>query len=193
MKIKIILLALFCLVLSPAAHAQSGVAPDAVVRNLYAAHKGHSGPFFQTKSRARLYKYLNKELADLIWKDAIASKGEVGALDFDPLYNAQDLKITAFKIGKPEYGEGNNNLADVPVTFKNMGTAETVLFRLERTSPKSAWKLSDIFYPSNPHDSSSLKEIFLSTMKASHSDTAPETDLSDGLQKIDYLLLQVDN
>ena len=133
--------------------------PDAVVRNLYAA-KDEKSPFFQRKSRALVDKYFARELADLIWKDAIESNGEVGALGFDPLYNAQDTQITLFKVGKPMYGEGNIDVADVPVTFKNMGKSETILFRLERDARK-VWKISDIYYPnSESEENDSLRKIY---------------------------------
>jgi hypothetical protein len=112
------------------------------------------------KGRAGLDKYFAKDLADLIWKDAqtSAAKNEVGALDGDPLYNAQDMKITAFRVKSPEYGEGNRDLADVSVTFKNLGKEQTVSFRVQRDSRK-VWKITDIFYPSNDNSSSSLRKI----------------------------------
>jgi hypothetical protein len=135
--------------------------PDALVRSLYAAHKNRrTDPLFQMKNRTLLEKYFAKDLAGLLWKDAktSAEKNEVGALDGDPLYNAQDMKITAFRIKAPEYGEGNRELADVPVTFKNFGKEQTVLFRVERDSRK-AWRITDIFYPGNDASSSSLRKI----------------------------------
>src|SRR3989440_13066031 len=163
MKIKILLLASLLVSLTSISVAQprARITPDTVVRNLYAARKRPAtDPFFQTKSHARLYKYFMKDLADLIWKDAVTSsaKREVGALDGDPLYNAQDMKITAFRIKPPEYGEGNRDLADVPVTFKNFGKEQTILFRVERDNHR-VWKISDIFYPGNPDDASSLRKI----------------------------------
>lgn len=166
MRIKIVLLITLLLALSSVGYAQPGIMPDAIVKDLYAAHKAESGPFFQTKSRALVDKYFTKEFADLIWKDAVAAQGEVGAIGFDPLYNAQDTEITGFKIGKPIYGEGNLDVADVPVTFKNMGQDETILFRLERNSQK-IWRIGDIHYPSNPASSSSLKDMLVSALKAS--------------------------
>ena len=163
MNRRIFLLGALFLSLNANGMAQSParVRPDTLVRNLYAARKRPAtDPFFQTRSRARLDKYFTKELADLIWKDAANSsaKHEVGALDGDPLYNAQDMKITAFRIKPPEYGEGNLNLADVPVTFKNFGKEQTILFRVERDR-NHVWKISDIFYPGNPGDASSLRKI----------------------------------
>jgi len=189
-KIKIALLTTLMLAFSSIGLAQSrtkAIAPNIIVQNLYAAQKAGSSPFFQTKDRAAVDNYFTKDLADLIWQDAVAANGEVGAIDFDPLYNAQDTKITAFKIGKPMYGEGNLNLADVPVTFKNMGKDGTVLFRLERDSPKTVWKISDVYYPSNPESSSSLKDILSDALKVSEASTAPTSNMTSDIRSVDFL------
>ena len=157
MKIKYLLLTAVIFLFASPGFAQAKVAaPGTVVVNLYAAEKAKKNLFFQSKSRVNLDKYFAKSLADLIWKDMKQSEkdNEPGSLDFDPFYNAQDFKISAFKVGKPEYGEGNAKLADVPVTFKNFGKAETILFRLELVG--KTWKISDIFYPST---GTSLKKI----------------------------------
>lgn len=166
-KFKIILIAAlfftFTFVAVAESHAQ--VAPQTVVRNLYVTRKSRAtDPFFQTKSRARLDKFFAKELADLIWNDAVSSarNNEVGKLAGDPIYNAQDMKITAFRIKPPMYGEGNLDLADVPVTFKNFGKDQTILFRLERDK-RRAWKITDIYYPDNEDSASSLRKILSAT------------------------------
>jgi hypothetical protein len=189
MKIKMVLLVTLFWVFSSTGFARpttEATAPDAIVRNLYAAQKAGSGPFFQTKSRALVDEYFTNDFAALIWKDAVTAQGEVGAFDFDPLYNAQDTKISAFKIGAPQYGEGNLNLADVPVTFKNMGKGQTVLFRLERESPKAAWRISDIYYPSNPESSSSLKAI-LSNNSNGQAQSGATGKAASGIRSVDFL------
>ena len=162
-KTKIALLAMlfFAFVFIGVAQSHAQVGPQAVVKNLYAARKSRgTDPFFQTRNRARLNKFFGKELADLIWKDSVTSarSNEVGKLDGDPLYNAQDMQITNFTIKEPIYGEGNLNLADVPVTFKNFGKEQTILFRVERDK-RRVWKITDIFYPDSPADASSLTKI----------------------------------
>lgn len=145
------------------------VAPDAVVKNLYAAHDAGKSPFFQSKSRALVDKYFTKDLADLIWNDALCQQknGGICNLDFNVPYatNGGDRQdASQFKIGKPEYGEGNRQLADVPVTFKLFATKEnpgeviTVLYRLEQGKAKD-WKISDIYFPSNAESSNSLRDI----------------------------------
>ncbi len=136
--------------------AQTAVRPATVVRNLYAAHNAHRGPFFQTKSRALVNKYFTKDFADLIWKDRIDAGNEAGYIDFDPLFAAQDVHIKNFRIGKPEPGEGNLKLTDIPVTFKNMGKSQTILFRLIQDKGP-VWRISDIFYPDKDAPIPSLK------------------------------------
>jgi hypothetical protein len=160
MRSKLFVILSLTLFLCSAAIAQKKaviVGPDTVVKNLYAAHNGKNGPFFQNKSRARIDLYFTKELGNMIWKDIVETEpGTVGALDFDPLYSAQDVHISRFKIKKPMYGEGNMDIADVEVTFRNMSTNETVLFRLERAKNKK-WLIDNISYPSN---GSSLREVY---------------------------------
>lgn len=119
---------------------------EALVADLYKQHDAKKSPFFQTKDRALVDKYFTKPLADLIWKDANNSSGEVGAIDGDPLYNAQDMEIKNFAIGKAEV-KGEN--ANVPVTFTNFGRKETLNFALKRVA--GAWKIDDIKF--SPEDS----------------------------------------
>src|SRR5438309_10349049 len=94
--------------------------------------------FFQTRSRAVLYKYFEKNLADMIWKHAAGSKGEVGAIDGDPLYDAQDMQIRKFVIGKPSYENGK---ARVNISFENFGQKKTIVFLL--ANGRTGWRISD--------------------------------------------------
>lgn len=127
----------------PAAVASEAkkTAPDALVKSLYEAHKKNNSPFFQTKNRELVNKYFDKNLADLIWKDAVDSKGEVGAIDGDPLYNAQDTDIKNFVIGQ---AKTDGEKAEVPVNFENFGEKQSFVFML--VSQKGEWKISDINY-----------------------------------------------
>ena len=90
-------IAAITLVLTVAASAQSQVSlAKAVVSNLY---KAQTSPFSQTTDRGLVDKYFTKDLADMIRKDATTANGEVGVIDGDPLYNAQDADIKALVIG----------------------------------------------------------------------------------------------
>lgn len=162
MKFMIVKILSAVLLLPFAVVAQSNLTPDGAVRALYTAHNAKRSPFFQTRSRTRVDQFFTKELADLIWKDAIESAGEVGALGADPLYDAQDTRITRFKVGKPSYGDGNLNVADVEVSFRNFGEEQRLLFRVERDRSRR-WKVANIYYTSSGHGS--IKEML--TMPAS--------------------------
>ncbi len=146
MKIKLVLFISLSLVMCSVMMAQKPkaavVSPEMVVKNLYTAHKLKKSPFFQNKSRALVDKYFTGALADAIWKEAIESTpGEVGNLDFDPLFYAQDIKITKFLVGKAD----ENNV--VKVTFLNMGNPEEINFFLTRPNTSSkVYKIDSIVY-----------------------------------------------
>jgi hypothetical protein len=152
MKIKFVLLTALILVFSSTGLAQSkrkAITPDVIVKNLYAAQKAGSGPFFQTKNRAAVDKYFAKNLADLIWKDAVTARGEVGAIDFDPLYGSQDPQITDFVIMETGWGGdskfGPADEAVVQVTFKDSGKERMVSFQFKQGKDKK-WKIYDVHY-----------------------------------------------
>jgi len=121
--------------------AANRLSPRVLVADLYREHDRKRGPFFQTRSRALLYKYFEKSLTDLIWKDAVHAKGEVGAIDGDPLYNAQDMEIRKFAIAKAVYDSGK---ARVNVSFENFGQPKTLIFILG--NGRTGWKIDDIDY-----------------------------------------------
>jgi hypothetical protein len=104
-------------------------------------HNQKHSPFFQTRSRALLYKYFEKNLADKIWKDAVKSKGEVGVIDGDPLYDAQDMEIKHFAIGKPRYEAGR---AMVDANFENFREKKTSTFVVVKGP--NGWRIRDIVY-----------------------------------------------
>jgi len=142
---------------SPPVNGQSAPAkrllPDALVSDLYKAARQKHSPFFQTRSRALLYRYFEKGIADLIWKDAVHSKGEVGAIDGDPLYDAQDVEVKKFAIRKPRYEEGR---ALVDVTFENFSKPQTIMFIVVKG--RTGWRIRDIVYGEGRTLGSELKE-----------------------------------
>jgi hypothetical protein len=141
---QLLLCAFLCAGFSSAAPQASKVttpaSPDRLVANLYKQHKKRS-PFFQTSSRALLDTYFERNLANLIWKDAVHSKGEVGAIDGDPLYNAQDTEIKHFSIHKPTFGKGQ---AEVVVSFENFGKKQQIVFVL--VPRKNGWRIANLKY-----------------------------------------------
>ena len=62
-----------------------------------------------------LGRYFDAPLLKLYLRDKREAKGEVGRLDGDPLYNAQDIQISNFSISPPETARGETQ---VTVRFK---------------------------------------------------------------------------
>jgi hypothetical protein len=123
--------------------ADQAVTPEALVAKLYKAHDAEKSPFFQDKDRALVDRYFAKELADLIWQDVKTTpEGELGALDFDPLYNAQDTEIKNFAVNKAKVDGAK---ATVVASFVNFDKKTRVTFKLMQVG--DAWKISDIQYP----------------------------------------------
>ena len=121
--------------------------PKDVVAQLYQAHRSKHDPLDETQL---LSNYFDAELLKLYLKDRREAKGEVGRLDGDPLYNAQDFEIKDFSISAPEI---TGPKARVTVSFKNLGKPTRVVFTLSRSV--NGWRISDIHY----NDGSSLKKI----------------------------------
>lgn len=110
--------------------------------DLYRDHAAERGPFFQTDSRELLDKYFEPSLADLIWKDTVDAQGEIGALDFDPLYAAQDFEPKNLTVGAAQV---NGAQARVPVSFDSFGEKRQLTYVLALV--RGTWKISDIRYP----------------------------------------------
>lgn len=141
-------IALACISFS-SARAQSSDDPGDIVKSLYAVHNSGAPLFNQTSNRAIVDKYFEEELANLIWKDAVAAKGELGALGFDPLLGVQDAQIKDFKILPTEWEEdkrGRTSGALVPVTYRDGAKKHTVSFSFQRYDDASPWKISEIDY-----------------------------------------------
>ena len=118
--------------------AQTKLAPDALVKSLYNAPES---PFFQAENRALVDKYFDKNLADLIWEEAKQPRDGVGALEADPLHDAQDSDIKKFVVGKPKI---TGDLAQVVVSFQNFKKPIKINYTLIKQN--GDWKISDIIY-----------------------------------------------
>ena len=125
--------------------AAQASSPESVVQDLYRVHaeefRTSRFRIMSGKDRRLLDKYFDKNLADLIWKDLTTHVGEVGVLDFDPFYNAQDADIKNLKVS-PAVVEGDKATANV--TFTNYGKKEKLIYTLVKQN--GVWKISDINY-----------------------------------------------
>lgn len=127
---------------SPQSPAPAAGSPAAVVAELYKIHRDGNGPLFTKEGKKYHEQFFDQKLAGLIWKDLTETpEGEVGHIGGDPLFNAQDMKITKFAVGAASV-EGDT--ASVPVTFMNFDQKVTLTFRLVKTD--AGWKISNILY-----------------------------------------------
>jgi hypothetical protein len=122
--------------------ARQAASADAVVRELYRVHRDGYGPIFSGKSRRPLDKFFDRELADAIWRELTRPPSdEIGNLDFDPLYNAQDMLIRGFRVGQlTREARG----AFVIVSFTNAGRPERIRFLMRRT--EDGWRIQNLVY-----------------------------------------------
>ena len=115
--------------------------PTKVVTDLYRAHNGKTDPLQYPASKKLVGAYFDKGLLSLFLKDQSESKGEVGKLDFDPLYDAQDFDIKDFSVAVVAEQKDS---AEVAVSFKNLGTNKKIVFLLSPTA--QGWRITDIRY-----------------------------------------------
>ena len=144
--IKIILCALTLFsIFGASSIAAQKTSPDLLLRELYRLHdrdlKNNSDSILSGKSRKILDKYFDKRLADFIWKDLTAEREEVGVLDFDPFYNAQDFDVKNFSVGGAKI---NGTKATVVIKFTNSGRKDILSYQFARQN--SVWKITDIKY-----------------------------------------------
>jgi hypothetical protein len=123
------------------AEAPAPAGAEMLVRELYREHDAQRSPFFQSETRELLDRYFEPALAESIWKDAVESKGEVGALGFDPLYDAQDVEPKNFIVHPAQAAAPS---ARVPVSFDSYGEKRQLAFVLVPVD--GAWKISNIEY-----------------------------------------------
>lgn len=110
-----------------------------VVEELYNAHAAGSGPFFQSKDRNRIDRVFAKSFAELIWKDANQPNGASGAIDADPLIDAQDGRPTCLSFAATPPKDGK---VLVTASMTVLGKPRLIRFRMVQES--DTWKIADI-------------------------------------------------
>lgn len=144
---------IFVLMLTAATMFAGELSPKDLVAQFYQAHRSKHDPLDETQLLGR---YFDAALLKLYLNDKREAKGEVGRLDGDPLYNAQDFEIRDFSVSAPEMIGGPSRTGTetrVTVHFKNLGKPTRLIYVLSRTA--DGWRISDIRYD----DGSSLKKI----------------------------------
>lgn len=162
---------------SPTAETQTQnvVAPDALVKDLYKTHEKNNGAIVQGKNRQILDKYFDKNLAGLIWKDMTTNQNEVGTIDFDIFYNAQDTEIKNLAVGAAKI---TGDQATVPVTFLNYDAKNALTYSLVKEN--ASWKISDIGYGAG----ASLLKYFKESQKSGENENSTASGEFEGKYQI---------
>lgn len=119
----------------------TNTSPETVVAELYKLHDAQKGPFFQSKNRALVDKFFTKPIADLIWRSNNGPTDEVGAIDFDPLYDGQDFEIKNLTFAASDV---KDTTATVTANFLNFGEKRSVKYLMKLAD--GIWKIDDIKY-----------------------------------------------
>ena len=119
----------------------TNISPQLLVSKLYRLWSKEGDPLRNPTDQESLGPYFSDHLTHLYIQDQIDAKGEVGRMDSDPLYYAEDFEITDFKVGEPTKTKDG---VVVVVRFRNIKKPCHVDFDLIRT--KEGWRVSDIKY-----------------------------------------------
>jgi len=123
--------------------------PAGIMTAIYtrvAKGKGEDGGNFVIESKAARAKYLSKSLAAQWAKmDARTPKGEVGAVDFDPITNSQDPDVASFKV-TPEKQQTDKATLAVTITGHRNERKEQAdnVIRYDLVREAGRWKIDDI-------------------------------------------------
>jgi hypothetical protein len=131
---RIALAALFLLCFAGAAAAQSQADPVAFVQGLYRGYEPGRKPLQLEKQPFSL------RMRKLFAADAVYAQGEVGRLDFDPIVNAQDWKLSGLKVTLVSKSDDVGAIVDA--AFNDLGSKERIRFTLVRENGK--WVIDEI-------------------------------------------------
>ena len=132
---RFLLAACFALCFAGSAAAQKQADPVAYIQSIYHAFMtlpSDKVPAFESLP-------LSPRLRALVDADRKEAKGEEGRLDFDPIINAQDWKLSALKV---TLVSRNGDSAVVDAEFHNIDTDEHIRFLLVRQQGK--WAIDEI-------------------------------------------------
>lgn len=138
--------ALFGLVLTlialPGVSSPANDSPQALMRELYRVHDQGKGPLLDPKAKAQRRIYFTEALAAALDQELNRpNSDEVGNLDFDPFYYAQDTEVGDIDFAVPKVsGKEVNVLA----RFTNFGESREITYRV--VQGERGWHIDDILY-----------------------------------------------
>ena len=146
-------------VMSGAARAQSLPEAQSFVTELYSAYQRQPGPDYLGKQIAQVFA---PDLVALIKREAASvPKGDVGALDGDPICDCQDWQISKVEVTVSAPTPG---AASAEVRFQNAGEPRQV--RLDLVPVQGHWRVGDVHTPDMPSLAKMLQDRIAQNTKA---------------------------
>jgi hypothetical protein len=137
--------ALLCLfAVTPSWAAPPAASPEQFLRGLYAAYKPHGKQVAFDYPDAK--SIVDPAMLKLLKHDRDMSKGEVGAIDSDPICNCQDFGV--IKVMSLKVTMSGESAASADVTFKNFGDVQNARFSLVVVD--GGWRIHDISTKDTP-------------------------------------------
>ena len=139
------------------AQAQSLPEAQSFVTGLYSAYQRQPGPDYLGKQMDQVFA---PDLIALIRREAASvPKGDVGALDGDPICDCQDWQISNVQVAVSTPKPG---AAQAEVRFQNAGEPRQV--RLDLVAVQGRWRVADVHTPDTP----SLAKLLRDSIAQNH-------------------------
>jgi len=147
------------LAMAASAQAQDLPAARTFVILLYSAYQRQPGPDYLGKQTAEVFA---PDLIALIKREAASvPKGDVGALDGDPICNCQDWQISKVEVAVSAPKPG---AAVADVHFQNAGEPQQV--RLDLVAVQGRWRVADVHTADMPSLAKLLQDSIAQNTKA---------------------------
>lgn len=137
------LLAAVCVLIAVPAWGDSpNDSPQALMRELYRVHAEGDGPLLRSEGKAERRVFFTASLVEALEREIDRpDPEELGNLDFDPFYNAQETDLGAMDVAVAKVS-GNATIA--LVRFENAGNPIEIAYRVVLDG--EAWRIDDIEY-----------------------------------------------
>lgn len=140
--LRYLLATVLALMAAPAWSDSPNDSPQALMRELYRVHAEGDGPLLRSEGKAERRVFFTASLVEALEREIDRpDPEELGNLDFDPFYNAQETDLGALDIAVAKVS-GNATVA--LARFENGGNPIEVAYRVVLDG--EAWRIDDIEY-----------------------------------------------
>ena len=140
--LRLLIVLLLSLLTSLAGAASANDSPQDLLRELYRVHDEGQGPLLQPAASAERRRFFTAALSTAFDQELNRSNSdEVGNLDFDPFFNAQDMEISGLDFAVAKV---SGTRTTVIAQFSNYTEQVEIVYHL--IQEKSGWYIDDVDY-----------------------------------------------